>query len=84
MTDREREILRLMHGGLRLRADGTNALLDVAHLNTRVRASTVTELLDAGLITWDAHHDRYTLTAHGLNVVRARDYVRDFITELSA
>lgn len=74
------EVMRLMHGGARLRVlpHGT-AMLDTGHIAPGVRRATVAAMADAGLIERDASGDRWVLTDNGRDAVRVRDHVADFI-----
>lgn len=80
ITARVLELLRMMHGGARLRVlpKGT-AMLDVAHIAKGVRQATVEQMVSEGLITHDATTDRYDITDAGRDQVRVRDHVDDFI-----
>lgn len=80
VTDRMLDLLRLMHGGARLRVlpKGT-ALLDTSHVAPGVRRATVETMVASGLITLDDTTDRYQITEAGRDHVRVRDHIDDFI-----
>ncbi len=85
ITDRMLELLRLMHGGARLRVEPKGAArLDITHIAPTVRRLTLTQLEASGMITLEAESERWEITDHGRDAVRVRDHVDDFIREATA
>lgn len=82
VTDRMLELLRLMHGGARLRVlpKGT-AALDTSHIAPSVRKATIESMASEGFIVLHDTEPRYEITDRGRDAVRVRDHVEDFIRE---
>lgn len=84
ITERMLELLRLMHGGARLRVlpKGT-AALDTSHIAADVRRATIETMATEGFIVLHDTEQRYEITEQGRDAVRVRDDVADFIREAS-
>lgn len=82
VTARMLELLRLMHGGARLRVlPKGRATLDTSHIPAGVRRATVEEMATEGFIVLHDTESRYEITDQGRDAVRVRDHVEDFIRE---
>ncbi len=83
-TDREVEVLRLLHGGCRVVATAKGAgRLELPGAET-VRPATLQQMVDAGWLAFDGVKQRWTLTELGKDQVRVRDDVQRFITDGAA
>lgn len=80
-TDRELQILRMMHGGVKLLSVTRSSAQLVLQGSTTVTSAVVSSLESSGWLTFDSTSARWQLTEAGRDMVRVRDDVSRYLTE---